>query len=215
MDRNGHGSHLVWMSGSNEMRLAGLWQKSHVNWYLKKKNVLYLTNSYWRRPTVTSTTSSSFASRWSGTRRCCCSRRLITSTTTSDASTTTKWGWSHFSSLLSFLSVSNGVEKKKETFRTPHTYHLCLFKNKRNRHDMTKRRNAHKLQEPDRHTCLSVHSSTVPEVAGGISKAAVTLIKRSTSSLIALAHKRGRSRSIHTHIDIYRRNYWSWELDSQ
>lgn len=92
----------------------------------EKKNLLYLTNSYWRRPTVTSTTSSSFASRWSGTRRCCCSRRLITSTTTSDASTTTKWGWSHFSSLLSFLSVSNGVGKKKKhsVHRIPTT---CAF----------------------------------------------------------------------------------------
>lgn len=69
------------------------------------------------------------------------------------------------------------------------------------------------------HTCLSVHSSTVPEVVGGtgISTVAVTLIKRSTSSLIALAHKRGRSRSTHTRIDIYIgaiTEVGSWNLNS-
>lgn len=206
MDRNGHGSHLVWMSGSNEMRLAGLWQKSHANWYLKKKKrivfdkqLLKTANGY-----VNDKQQLRVQVEWDETlllfqatyhkyddvgRIHNYQMRLVPFFFSFVISFCFEWGW-----------------EKKETFRTPHTYHLCLFKNKRNRHDMTKRRNAHKLQEPDRHTCLSVHSSTVPEVAGGISKAAVTLIKRSTSSLIALAHKRGRSRSIHTHIDIYRRN---------
>lgn len=64
--------------------------------------ILSFLSSWWRRPTATSVTNSSFGSKSSGMRRCFCSRQLTTSTTTSGAFTTTKWGTrlSHFFQLL-------------------------------------------------------------------------------------------------------------------